>query len=169
MLNLELCPLFQTERFAEVANKLELLTIFAEHFILHDWWSSESVSTHCNLLVFYGYLLLLLLLYLHVVVISCLSKLTTISSVQHSTEPCTEVVVLTLRGIDRSVYLFRYYWPFSCQCSSCVQTIQLICITNWVTGFYVGLVLVWKKLSIYLYDLVIINMLPFNRRFVISF
>ena len=88
---------------------------------------------------------------------------------QHSTEPCTEVVVLTLRGIDRSVYLFRYYWPFSCQCSSCVQTIQLICITNWVAGFYVGLVLVWKKLSIYLYDLVIINMLPFNRRFVISF
>ena len=32
-------------------------------------------------------------------------------------------------------------------------------------GFYVGLVLAWKRLSTYLYYLVFINMLPFNRRF----
>ena len=35
-----------------------------------------------------------------------------------------------------------------------------------MTGFYVGLALAWKRLSIYLYYLVIINMLSFNRRFV---
>ena len=147
MLNLELCPLFQTERFAEVANKLELLTIFAEHFILHDWWGSESVSTHCNLLVFYGYLLLLLLLYLCVVAIICLFELTRITSVQHSTEACIEFVVLTLRVKDRQVYLFCYCWPFSCQSFSCVATLQLISIANRVTGFYAGLLLVWKRLS----------------------
>ena len=52
------------ERFVEVVNGLGPLTISAESFVLHDWWSSESASTHCNLLAFYGYLLLLLLLYL---------------------------------------------------------------------------------------------------------
>ena len=92
--DLELCRLFQTERFAKVVNDLGLLTISAERFVLHDWWSSESASTHCNLVAFYGYLLLLLLLYLYVVIISCLFELTTITSVQHSAEPCTEVVVL---------------------------------------------------------------------------
>ena len=81
-----------------MVNDFELLTIFAERFVLHDWWSSESASTHRNLLVFYGYLLLLLLLYLYVVAISCLFELITITSVQCSTELCTEVVVLTLRG-----------------------------------------------------------------------
>ena len=35
-----------------------------------------------------------------------------------------------------------------------------------MTGFYAGLALAWKRLSIYLYYLVIINMLSFNRRFV---
>ena len=35
-----------------------------------------------------------------------------------------------------------------------------------MTGFYAGLALTWKRLSIYLYYLVIINMLSFNRRFV---
>ena len=35
-----------------------------------------------------------------------------------------------------------------------------------MTGFYVGLVLAWKRLSTYLYYLVFINMSPFNRRFV---
>ena len=34
------------------------------------------------------------------------------------------------------------------------------------TGFYVGLVLAWKKLNTYLYYLVFINILPFNREFV---
>ena len=86
--------MFQTGRFAKVVNDLGLLTISAERFVLHDWWSSESASTHCNLIAFYGYLLLLLLLYLYVVIISCLFELTTITSVQHSAEPCTEVVVL---------------------------------------------------------------------------
>ena len=85
---------------------------------------------------------------------------------QHSTEHCTEVVMLTLRSKDRRVYLFRYYWPFSCACFSCVEIIQLICVANRVTGFYVGLALAWKRLSIYLYYLVITNMLSFNRRFV---
>ena len=94
----ELCPLFWTECFAKVVNDFELLTIFAERFVLHDWWSSESASTHCNILVFYGYLLLLLLLYLYVVAISCLFELITITSVQCSTELCTEVVLLTLKG-----------------------------------------------------------------------
>ena len=95
----ELCLLFQTEHFTKVVNDLKLLTISAERFVLHDWWSSESASTHSNLLAFYGYLLLLLLLYLYVVVISCLFQLTTITSAQHSTEPCSEVVVLILRGL----------------------------------------------------------------------
>ena len=67
--NSELCPLFQTERFAKVVSDLELLTNFAERFVLHDCWSSESASAHCNLLVFYGHLLLLLL-YLNVVATS---------------------------------------------------------------------------------------------------
>ena len=92
--NSELCPLFQAESFAKVVIDLELLSVFPELFVLHDWWSSESASTHCNLVAFYGYLLLLLLLYLYVVIISCLFELTTITSVQHSAEPCTEVVVL---------------------------------------------------------------------------
>ena len=96
--NSELCPLFWTKRLAKVVNDFELLTIFAERFVLHDWWSSESASTHCNILVFYGYLLLLLLLYLYVVAISCLVELITIISEQHSIEPCTEVLVLLLRG-----------------------------------------------------------------------
>ena len=73
---------------------LGLLTISAARFVLHDSWSSESASTHCNLVAFSGYLLLLLLLYLYVVIINCLFELTTITSVQHSAEPCTEVVVL---------------------------------------------------------------------------
>ena len=64
------------------------------------------------------------------------------------------------------VYLFRYCWPFLCQCLSCVETIQLICIANLKTGFYVGLALAWKRLSSYLYDLVFINLSPFNCRFV---
>ena len=132
--DLELCPLFQTERFAKVFNDLGLLTISAERFVLHDWWSSESASTHCNLLVSCGYLLLLLLLDLDVVCISCLFKLTTITSVQHSTELCPKIVVLTLRGKDRWVYLFRYCSPFSCQCFSCVETFQLICVANRVTA-----------------------------------
>ena len=122
-MNLELYPLFQTERFAKVVNHMELLTTFAERFVLHDWQSSESASTHCNLLVVYGYLLLLSL-YLYVVY---LFELTTITSVQHSTEACTEVVVLTFRCKDRRVYLFRYCWPFSCQYFSCVEAIHLIC------------------------------------------
>ena len=129
-----------------MVSDLKLLTIFAECFVLHDWWSPESASTHCNLLVFFGYLLLLLLLYLFVAVISCFFELTTITSVQHSSEPCTEVAVLNLRGLDRRVYLFRYGWSFSCQCSSCVETNQLIWVANWVTGFYVQLMLAWKKL-----------------------
>ena len=37
---------------------------------------------------------------------------------------------------------------------------------NQVTGFYIGLILEWKRLSIYPYYPVIINMLFFNRRFV---
>ena len=166
-LNSEFCPLFETERFAKVDNNLELLTIFAKRFVLHDWWSSESASNHCNLLVFYVYLLLLLLLYLHVAAITCLFELTTVTSVQHSTEPCTEVALLTLRGKNKRVQLFRYCWPFSCQCSSCVETIQLICAANRVIGFYIELALAWKRLIIYLYYLVIINILPFNRRFAI--
>ena len=62
-----------------------------------------------NVLVFYGYLssLLLLLLYVYVLVTSCLLELTTITSVQHSIEPYTDVAVLTLRGKDRRGYLFR--------------------------------------------------------------
>ena len=51
-MNSELCWLFQTERFAKVVSDLKLLTIFVERFVLHDWWSSESASTHCNSLVF---------------------------------------------------------------------------------------------------------------------
>ena len=78
-------------------------------------------------------------------------------TVQHSTETCAEVVVLTLRGKDRQVYLFGHCWPFLCQCFSCIETIQLICVANRVTGFYMGLTLAWKRLSIYLYYLVIIN------------
>ena len=80
-----------------MVNDVELLTIFAERFALHDWWNTESVSTHYDLLVFYGYLLLLLLLCVYVVAISCLFELITITSVQHSTEPCTKIVVLTTR------------------------------------------------------------------------
>ena len=73
-----------------MVNDFELLTTFAERFVLHDWWSLESASTHCNLLVFYGYLLLFLLLYLHIAA-SCLFEL-------------------------EQVYLFCYCWPFSSQC-----------------------------------------------------
>ena len=73
-----------------MGNDFELLTTFAERFVLHDWWSLKSASTHCNLLVFYGYLLLFLLLYLHIAA-SCLFEL-------------------------EQVYLFCYCWPFSSQC-----------------------------------------------------
>ena len=133
-MNSELYLLFQAESCAKVVNELELLSVFPELFVLHDWWSSESASTHCDLLISYGYLLLLLLLYLDVVCISCLFKLTTITSVQHFTELYPKVVVLTLRGKDRWVYLFRYCSPFSCQCFSCVETFQLICVANRVTA-----------------------------------
>ena len=92
----QLCPLFWAECFAKVVKNFELLTNFAERFV-HDWQSSQSASTHYNLLVFYSYLLLLLLLYLYVVTISCLFELITITSVQRSTKLCTGVVVLTLR------------------------------------------------------------------------
>ena len=34
-----------------------------------------------------------------------------------------------------------------------------------MTGFYVRLVLAWKRLSTYIYYLVFINVLPFIRRF----
>ena len=113
-MNSELCPLFQTERFDKVVNDLGLLTVFAERFVLHNGLSSESASTHFNLLVFYGYLLLLLLLlpYLYIEVISCLFELSTITPVQHSTESCTEVIVLTLRGKDKRVYLFSLLMAF---------------------------------------------------------
>ena len=90
-----------------VIKTVELLTNFAKRFVLHEWWSPESASTHCNLLVFYGYLLLLLLLYLHVVTIKFLFKLTTITSIKLYIEPCAEIVVITLRDKDRQVYLFR--------------------------------------------------------------
>ena len=97
-----------------MVNDLGLLTVFAERFVLHNGLSSESASTHFNLLVFYGYLLLLLLLlpYLYVEVISCLFELSTITPVQHSTESCTEVIVLTLRGKDKRVYLFSLLMAF---------------------------------------------------------
>ena len=36
-MNLELYRLFQTKRFAKVVNDMELLTTFAERFVLHDW------------------------------------------------------------------------------------------------------------------------------------
>ena len=104
-LDSELSWLFETEPFAKVVNDLKLLAIFAERFALHDWWRSESASTYCNLLVFYG-CLILLLLYLYVVGISCLFTLTATTLAQHSTEPCTEAVLLTLRGKGRRVYLF---------------------------------------------------------------
>ena len=107
--------MFQTERFDKVVNDLGLLTVFAERFVLHNGLSSESASTHFNLLVFYGYLLLLLLLllpYLYVEVISCLFELSTITLVQHSTEFCTEVIVMTLRGEDKRVYLFLLLMAF---------------------------------------------------------
>ena len=84
------------ESFAKVANIFRLLTIFAEHFAFHDRQSPKSALSYCNFLVFYGYLLLLLLLYQYFIAISYLFRPTTISSEQH--EPCTEVVVLTLRG-----------------------------------------------------------------------
>ena len=84
------------ESFAKVANIFRLLTIFAEHFVFHDRQSPKSALPYCNLLVFYGYLLLLLLLYQYFKAISYLFRPTTISSEQH--EPCTEVVVLTLGG-----------------------------------------------------------------------
>ena len=104
-LDSELSWLFETEPFAKVVNDLKLLAIFAERFALHGWWRSESASTYCNLLVFYG-CLILLLLYLYVVGISCLFTLTATTLGQHSTEPCTEAVLLTLRGKDQRAYLF---------------------------------------------------------------
>ena len=85
---------------------------------------------------------------------------------QHSTEPRTEVVVLFLRGKGRRVYLFRFCWSFSCQCLSGAEIIHLTCAANRVTSFYVRLALAREMLSIYLYYLVIINMLSFNRRVV---
>ena len=72
-----------------------------------------------------------------------------------------------MRGKDRRVYLFCYCPPFSSQCSSNIETIQLIWVINRVTGLYMRLALGWKRLSIYLYYLVIVNMLSSNRRFVI--
>ena len=128
-----------------MVNDFELLTTFAERFVLPDWWSLESVSTHCNLLVFYGYLLLSLLLYLHIAA-SCLFELTTITSVKHSTKSCKE----------RQVYLFFYCWPFSSQC-----------FVNWMAGFCMRLALAWNRPSIYLYWLITLNMLSSNRRFVL--
>ena len=47
---------------------------------------------------FYGYLLLLLLLYLYVVGIIYLLEHITVISVQRSTERCTGIVVVTSRG-----------------------------------------------------------------------
>ena len=82
-----------------------------DRFVLHDWLSSEFASTNGNLLVFYG-CLLLILPYLYVEVISCLFELSTITLVQHSTEFCTEVIVLTLRGEDKRVYLFLLLMAF---------------------------------------------------------
>ena len=49
---------------------------------------------------------------------------------------------------------------------SCAESIQLICIANFITSFYVGLALALKRLSIYLYYLVFIKILCFNHRFV---
>ena len=94
--------------------------------------------------------LLLLFLYLYVVAISCLFELIIITSVQHSTESCTEVLMLTLRGNLISLLLAFF---------------MSMCVTNLMTGFSVGLALAWNRLSICLYYLVIINMLSFNRRF----
>ena len=42
----------------------------------------------------------------------------------------------------------------------------MICVATLMIGFSVGLVLAWKRLSTYFYYLVFINMLPFNREFV---
>ena len=43
----------------------------------------------------------------------------------------------------------------------------MICVANLVTGFFcVGLALAWRSLDTYLHYLVFINMLSFNRRFV---
>ena len=60
-----------------MVNDFEIFATFAECFVISDWWSPESPSTHCNLLVFFGFLLMLLLLYLHIVA-SWLFELTAI-------------------------------------------------------------------------------------------
>ena len=88
-----------------MVNYVEVLATFATLIVLHDWWIPESVCTHWNLLVFDGYLLLLLLLYLNVVAFKCLFESTTITSVQHSTKTYE----------DWPVYLFCYCWPFPSQ------------------------------------------------------
>ena len=66
---------------------------------------------------------------------------------------------------ERLTY-FVIVLPFSCQCFSCVKTIQLIFVANLMTGFYLGSALAWNWLSTCLYYLVFINVLPFNRTFV---
>ena len=81
--------------------------------------------------------------------ISYLFRPTTITSEQHSTEPCTEVVVLIFRGLGSRFTYFVIVGPFLCQCFSHVETSQLICVTNRAPGFYVELT--WKKLNIYPY------------------
>ena len=70
-----------------------------------------------------------------------------------------------LRGKGRRVYLFRFCWSFH------VNAFLVLKSCTWLAlqmgdQFYVGLALAWKMLSIYLYYLVIINMLSFNRRVV---
>ena len=157
--------MFQTERFAKVVNELEVLTIFVERFVLHDWWSSESVSPHCNLLIFYGYLLLLLL-YLYILAISCLFEL--IAKTQFIATLYWALYWSCCADFDRerqAGLLISLLLTFFMSMLSCVEIIQLICVANRVTSFFVGLASAWKRLSIYLYYLAIIHMLSFNYRF----
>ena len=62
-----------------MVNVFEIFATFGDRFVINDWWSPESPSTYCNLLVFFGFLLMLLLLYLHNVA-SWLFELTAITS-----------------------------------------------------------------------------------------
>ena len=93
-------------------------------------------------------------------------RLITTNPEQDSTESSGEVAVLNLRGKGRQVYLFCYCWSFSCQCFSRVETSQSICVMDQLISSYVGLRLAWRRLKLYPYYLVIMNMLFFNARFV---
>ena len=157
---MKFCSAFRMGQFAKLANGFRLLTIFIKRFVLHDVQSLESAFT---LLVFCNYLFVIVIT---AIFILCSHQLLVQTHRNTFRTALYGVVLLTLRGKARQVNLFRYCWPFSYQCFSLVEASQLICVANQQTGCCMRLTLPCKRISIYPYYLIIVNLLFFNCRFI---